>query len=69
MAFRFSDVLLSVMSLVMLAIPGIILGKLKMLPENATKVLTSVLLFVGQPLLTFISFQKCDYDSAVHQRF
>lgn len=65
MAFRFTDVLLSVMSLVILAIPGILLGKLKLLPENATKVLTSVLLFVGQPLLTFISFQKCAYDATI----
>lgn len=65
MDFQFSDVLLSVLSLVLLAVPGVILGKLKLLPENATKVLTSVLLFIGQPMLTFTSFQKCAYDATI----
>lgn len=62
MDFNFLDVLLIVLSLALLATPGIILGKLKLLPENGAKTLTSVLLFVGQPALTFMSFQKTTYS-------
>ena len=65
MDVSFISVLLSVFSLALLAIPGLILGKLKLLPENGTKALTSVLLFIGQPMLTFMSFQKCEYNSDV----
>lgn len=60
-----TTVLLSVFCLVLLAVPGFILGKTKMLPENAAKVLTTVLLFAGQPLLSFMSFQKTEYSADV----
>ena len=65
----FIKVLLSVFSLALLAVPGFIVGKLRLLPENAGKTLTSVLLYIGQPLLSFMSFQKCEYyDSVVGDR-
>jgi predicted permease len=60
-----SGVFLSVFSLIILAIPGFIIGKLKLFPENATKVLTGVMFYIGQPLLTFMSFQKSPYDGAI----
>ena len=65
MEVNFSDVLLSVFSLALLVVPGLIIGKLKLLPENGTKSLTAVLLFIGQPMLTFMSFQKCEYSESV----
>lgn len=65
MEVSFLDVLLSVFSLVLLAIPGFIVGKMKLLPENGSKALTSVLLFVGQPALTFMSFQKTAYSESI----
>lgn len=65
MDFNFIDVLLIVLSLALLATPGIILGKLKMLPENGAKTLTTVLLFIGQPALTFMSFQKTEYNKDI----
>ena len=37
MEIEFIDVLLSVMSLILLAVPGFIFAKLKMLPEKAVK--------------------------------
>lgn len=61
----FTQVLLSVFSLVVLAVPGYLLGKFKVLPEKATKALTGVLLFVGQPMMTFMSFQKTTFSDDV----
>ena len=60
-----SGVFLSVFSLIILAVPGFIIGKLKLFPENATKVLTGVMLYIGQPFLTFMSFQKSTYNASV----
>ncbi len=65
MDVSFLDVLLSVFSLVLLAVPGFIVGKMKLLPEKGSKALTSVLLFVGQPALTFMSFQKTAYNKEI----
>lgn len=57
----FLKVLITVFTLVLLAVPGFILKKCRALPDNAAKTLTTVLLFAGQPLLTFMSFQKTEY--------
>ncbi|MBO7187649.1 MAG: AEC family transporter [Clostridia bacterium] len=59
------NVFLSVFALTLLAVPGFIVGKCKILKEGATKILTDVLLYIGQPLLTFMSFQKAEYSTAV----
>ncbi|MBQ8374083.1 MAG: AEC family transporter [Clostridia bacterium] len=61
MQVDFFEVLITVFALVLLAVPGFILKKCKLLPENATKTLTTVLLFVSQAFLTFMSFQKTPY--------
>lgn len=58
-------VLITVVTLVALAIPGFILKKCKMLPDNATKVLTGALLYIAQPFLTFMSFQKTQFQASV----
>lgn len=65
MKVDFLTVLITVLSLIVLAVPGFILKKCKLLPENATKVLTSVLLFIAQPFLTFMSFQKTQYKDSI----
>lgn len=58
MEISFFDVLTTVFSLVVLLIPGFIMVKTKMLGEGADKVLSTVVLYVGQPLLIFMGFQK-----------
>ena len=63
MEISFITVLISVFSLVMLAVPGFILAKLKMLPNVAKKVLSTFLLYVCQPLLIFMSFQKTEFNT------
>jgi len=61
----FLKVLITVFALVILAVPGFIMKKCRVLPDNAAKTLTTVLLFAGQPLLTFMSFQKTEYRSDI----
>ena len=58
MEISFFDVLTTVFSLVVLLIPGYIMVKTKMLGEGADKVISAVVLYVGQPLLIFMGFQK-----------
>ena len=58
MELSFLTVLIAVFTLVILAIPGFIIGKLKLLPQGATGIFSTFLLFVCQPALTFMSFQK-----------
>ncbi len=57
--------LISVGLLIALAVPGFILKKLKMLPDNAVNVLVTLLLYIAQPFLTFSSFMKKTYESAL----
>ncbi|MDR3318429.1 MAG: AEC family transporter [Clostridiales bacterium] len=54
--------LTSVGLLVALAIPGYILKKLKMLPENITSGLVTVLLYVAMPFLTIKSFAEKTFE-------
>lgn len=65
MSVDFLSVLITVGALILLAIPGFILKKCRALPENATRTLTTVLLYIGQPLLTFMSFQKTEYRPSI----
>lgn len=65
MELSFLTVLITVFTLVLLAIPGFIMGKLKMLPNGATKIFTTFLLYVCQPALTFMSFQKTQYQDGI----
>lgn len=65
MKIEFLTVLLTVFTMVILAVPAFILEKCKCLPENATKAFSAFLLFACQPFLTFMSFQRTDYDPSV----
>ena len=65
MELSFLTVLIAVFTLVILAIPGFIIGKLKLLPQGATGIFSTFLLFVCQPALTFMSFQKTEYKDGM----
>ena len=65
MEVSFISVLISVFTLVVVAVTGFILGKMKMFSEGAKKTLSTFLLFICQPFLTFMSFQKAGYSSAI----
>ena len=55
------DVLLSVLSLLLLAVPGFIFSKLKMLPEKAAEAFSAVVLYGCQSALVFMGFQGKTY--------
>ena len=63
MDMTFFDVLITVFSLVLLAVPGFILAKLKILPEKASETLSVIVLYVAQTLLVVMSFQNKEYTS------
>ena len=51
-------VLMAVIALMVLAVPGFILTKLKMLPESTGSALSTIVLYGCQPVLVFMSFQE-----------
>ncbi|MBQ3597214.1 MAG: AEC family transporter [Clostridia bacterium] len=59
---NFLDVLITVVFLLILMIPGFILAKTKMLGENADSVFSVLVLYVCQPALVFMAFQKTEYS-------
>lgn len=61
----FSDVLITVFFLLILMLPGFILSKTKMLKENADSILSVLVLYVCQPALVFMAFQKTPYSSTL----
>ncbi len=65
MEVGFLTVMLTVLSMVLLAVPAFILEKCKVLPESATKAFSAFLLFACQPFLTFMSFQRTEYQPSV----
>ena len=56
------DVFITVVFLLILMIPGFILIKTKMLDENAEKALSTLVLYVCQPALMLMAFQKKPYS-------
>lgn len=48
-----------------LCVPGVILRKLKMLPETAVAALVAVLVYVSQPVLTVSGFLEKDFDPSL----
>ena len=58
MDISFFTVLVAVLSLVILAVPGFIAVKTKLLPHSAQSVLSNVVLYIGSPALVFMGFQK-----------
>ena len=65
MEINIVSILITVSSLVILALPGIILSKLKMLPKNAGAVLSTLVLYVCQPMLVFMGFQGKTYKAEI----
>lgn len=65
MQISFFTVFISVVSLVIMAMPGFLLAKLKMLPEKASEALSAVVLYGCQPLLVFMSFQSYEYSAEI----
>ena len=59
------SVFIAVFSLVLLAVPGFILAKLKMLPQSATEAFSTFVLYISQTLLIFMSFQKSYYSKEI----
>jgi len=57
----FNVVLVNVLALILLAIPGYILIKTKLIKDISGSI-TYILLYICQPLLTFVSFQKISYS-------
>ncbi len=64
MNIDFLSVLISVVSLVILIVPGFILSKTKILGKGADSVISALVLYGCQPALVFMSFQK-EYDSKI----
>ena len=65
MEIKFIDVLITVLSLVLLMVPGFIMAKAKMLPENATETLSTIVLYLCQTMLVFACFQNYEYDAQI----
>ena len=65
MQIDFITVLTSVVSLIILAIPGYILAKVKFLPEKAGEVCSTLVLYGCQPMLVFMGFQGKRYSSDI----
>ncbi len=65
MELGFLDVLLTVASLVILAIPGYVLAKTKIFNKEADKALSGLVLYGCQPMLMFIGFQKERFNADV----
>ena len=65
MEITFFDVLITVASLVVLAIPGYILAKCKMLPEKAAEAFSTLVLYVCQTAMVFNGFQGYNFDKAI----
>ena len=61
----FVDVLITVIFLLLLAAPGFIFAKAKMLPNSASETLSTIALYGCQPVLIIMSFQGCKFDSSI----
>ena len=62
MEINFLTVFIAVLSLILLAVPGFLLAKFKMMPEKATEAFSAMVLYGCQPVLVFMSFQKQNFN-------
>ncbi len=65
MKLDFLNVLITVVSLVILVIPGFVLKKTKILGDRADATLSALCLYGCQPMLMFMSFQKTAFSSSI----
>ncbi len=63
MGINFTNVVFTVLSLIILAVPGFILVKTKMLGEKSAETLSNIVLYVCQPALVFVGFQGKEYSA------
>lgn len=61
----FFDVFITVVFLLLLAVPGFIFAKIKMFPKTASGTLSVIVLYGCQPVLIITSFQGCAYDPKI----
>ncbi len=59
------DVFLTVVFLLVLAVPGFIFAKIKMLPKTASETLSVIVLYGCQPILVITSFQGCAFNTDI----
>lgn len=59
---NFLDVFITVIFLLLLAVPGFIFAKTKMFPKGASETLSVIVLYGCQPILIFTSFQGCAFS-------
>ncbi len=64
MTIDFFTVFITVLSLVLLVVPGFLLAKIKMIGQGAENVLSVLVLYVCQPMLMFVGFQT-KFDSSI----
>ncbi len=70
MQISFLTVFTAVLALAVLAVPGFLLAKFKMLPESAGGVLSTIVLYGSQPVMVFMSFQtKFRPDVAINMLY
>ncbi len=65
MQINFFTVFIAVVSLIVLAVPGFILAKTKLLPEKASQAFSALVLYGCQPVLVFMGFQGEKYRSDI----
>ena len=65
MEISFLNVFITVLFLVVLAVPGFILAKAKLVGHEGEKAISSVVLYVCQPALVFLAFQKTSYSDTI----
>ena len=61
----FLDVLITVVFLLLLAVPGYIFSKTKMFPKSASETLSVIVLYGCQPILIITSFQGCAFNTDI----
>ena len=65
MEISFLNVLITVFALVLLAVPGFVLVKTKILSPKADAPLSALVLYGCQPVMVFMSFQKTAFTSEI----
>ena len=60
-----SEIFLTVLSLLLLIVPGYVLAKTKMIGDIAESVLSTIVLFVCSPLVFVTSFQKTAFSTEI----
>lgn len=60
-----ADVFITVLFLLLLAVPGFIFAKTKMFPESSSRTLSVMVLYGCQPVLVVTSFQGCAFSKDI----